>query len=350
LENQIYKIAILFFSSIITSFFISKSIIYISKERKLFDEVGNQRKIHTNLTPNIGGVSLFFSLLVCVHFFNLTEILINWNLIEFSLIIIFLIGLKDDLVGMGPYKKLVTQIFVAIYLSYYSVYKFNSLYGIFNIFDLSILISTFITTLFYIFIINSINLIDGIDTLASNICLTAISILAYLFFTLGDISTFYLCILIIGSLFSFLYFNFSPAKLFMGDSGSLFLGLLVSILSIRFLEKNYSNNLNNLFYYKSSVGIVFSILIIPIFDTTRVFIVRIWNKKSPFKPDRNHLHHFLLDLGLSHVKSSLLLTFITFLSTIILVYFDKIISFHAITLVAIIYFLFMLFIYLKKNK
>lgn len=349
MNTIIFKTVLLLLFSSISSYLISKSIIYISKEKNLFDEVGNDRKIHTILTPNIGGVSLFFSFLICIHFFDISGSIINWNIIEYSLIVIFLIGLKDDLVGIGPYKKLIAQILIAIFLSYNSIYKFTSLYGVLNIFQLGIISSMLLTSMFYIFIMNSLNLIDGIDTLASNICLIAISILAYLFFNIGDLSSFYISILIIGSIISFLYFNFTPAKLFMGDSGSLFLGLIVSILSVRFLEYNYKNSINHLFYYKSSVGIIFSILIIPIFDTTRVFIVRIWNKRSPFKPDRNHLHHILLDLGFSHIKSSLILSFITFTSATFLIYFDKIISLHVITFVASIYLLIILFIYLKKK-
>jgi UDP-GlcNAc:undecaprenyl-phosphate GlcNAc-1-phosphate transferase len=147
-------------------------------------------------------------------------------------------------------------------------------------------------------ITNSFNLIDGVDGLAGCLGLLTSAIFGFYFYKTGLVLYSLMAFSLSGSLVAFLIYNFSPAKIFMGDTGSLLIGLLNSIFVIKFISIADTPSFG--FPLESAPAIGFSILIVPLFDTLRVVGIRIINRRSPFSPDRNHIHHFLLDLGLSH--------------------------------------------------
>jgi UDP-N-acetylmuramyl pentapeptide phosphotransferase/UDP-N-acetylglucosamine-1-phosphate transferase len=161
-----------------------------------------------------------------------------------------------------------------------------------------------IFTLFTIIVVtNSFNLIDGVDGLAGSLGLLTTLVFGTYFYIIGDLAFSVMAFSLSGSLISFLIYNFSPAKIFMGDTGSLLLGLINSILVIKFI--NIASLPDGPMTLEAAPAIGFAILIIPLLDTLRVFSLRILNRRSPFSPDRNHIHHFLLDLGLNHKQITL---------------------------------------------
>jgi UDP-GlcNAc:undecaprenyl-phosphate/decaprenyl-phosphate GlcNAc-1-phosphate transferase len=256
---------------------------------------------------------------------------------------LFVLGLTDDLVGITPLKKLAAQVLVALIASVMANIRFESLYGIFGIQQLPYWASIFFSTFFIIFLINAINLIDGINALAGGISLLCCLAFSYFFWQLNAVGFLYLSIGMSGCLAGFLLFNVTPAKIFMGDTGSLFLGFILAIFSIQFLELSATNHtqVKNTTAI-SAPAIVFVLLIIPIFDTLRVFTIRVINKKSPFTADRNHIHHLLLDLKFSHLQATAILMAVN-LSEVLLVYLLGAIRVELIFLIVTSYLLILFF-------
>jgi UDP-N-acetylmuramyl pentapeptide phosphotransferase/UDP-N-acetylglucosamine-1-phosphate transferase len=151
-------------------------------------------------------------------------------------------------------------------------------------------------------ITNSFNLIDGVNTLAGGLGILITSIFGWWFFTNGFPEYSLIAFSLTGALLGFLYYNKTPAKIFMGDTGSLLIGIVCSVLAIKFIEINRAKSI-----VTSAPVVAFGIMIVPLFDTLRVFVIRILNKKSPFSPDKNHLHHLLLRRGYSHHQVAIIL-------------------------------------------
>jgi UDP-GlcNAc:undecaprenyl-phosphate GlcNAc-1-phosphate transferase len=215
-------------------------------------------------------------------------------------LVIFFLGIKDDVLILSPAKKFVGQLIAAgIVIKFGGVYL-NNMHGFLGIGPIHHFASIILTLFTIIVITNSFNLIDGVDGLAGSLGLLTSVVLGIYFYMAGQNQLTYavMAFSLAGSLVGFLIFNFSPAKIFMGDTGSLLIGLTNSILVIRFINVASSPATN--FPLESAPAIGFAILIVPLFDTLRVFGLRILGRRSPFSPDRTHVHHFLLDLGFSH--------------------------------------------------
>ncbi len=280
-------------------------VIRVAKIKHLFDEPSEDRKVHIFKTPNLGGVGIFISIIltIClaIPFASISHI----NYLIASTIILFALGLKDDLVGLSPMIKFSAQIVAATIVSYFADIRLTSMYGFFGIDEISLPLSLLISVLVILLLVNAFNLIDGIDWLAGGVGLIVSISFTYAFYQLQQPGLMYLSLCIAGCLTGFLYFNRSPAKIFMGDTGSLMLGFLVAILAIRFVECNkFDALLNPRPVFNSAPAIVCGLLIIPVFDTLRVFTLRIARGVSPFNADRNHIHHRLIDFKLSHMEAS----------------------------------------------
>ncbi|MBC7850748.1 MAG: undecaprenyl/decaprenyl-phosphate alpha-N-acetylglucosaminyl 1-phosphate transferase [Chitinophagaceae bacterium] len=300
---QLIDILVLLISFLSSLFAISKTI-FIAKKKNLFDEPSEQRKVHTTKTPNLAGVAIYSSFAFTVTLFYSFYGPIEYSHILIAAsIIIFFTGLTDDLSAISPYNKLAGQLVAALILCFFTDLRLTSLYGIFGIEQLPYYASIVITTIVIIFIINAYNLVDGINWLAGSLGLLAVLCYSYIFFTVGLTGFFLMSIVLCATLVSFLFFNKTPAKIFLGDSGSLFIGFCVAICSLKFLSfASVSDQWSNTFI--NAPAIVCAILITPIMDTLRVFIIRVLNKKSPFAADKNHLHHLLLNAGYSHMQST----------------------------------------------
>lgn len=282
-----------------------RSVIAVAREKHLFDEPSEERKIHIYKTPNLGGVGIYCAFLFAVALVIPTKTLPYFHSFVAASLIIFAIGLKDDLVGLGPTKKFLAQIAAAGIMAFLGDIRITSFYGLFGVGEITYPLSILITILINIFIYNALNLIDGVDGLAGLLGLLASLTYAVCFYLSGDWGECLLAIAFAGALIGFLYYNVTPAKTFMGDTGSLFTGFMLSFFCIRFVELN-NNNITPLF--KAAPAIAFASIIIPVVDTVRVFMFRALRGKSPFVADSNHLHHRFLNMGFSHTQTTLILT------------------------------------------
>ncbi len=290
--------------SFIISFLAIPVVLQIAEQKKLFD-VPDERKIHTLPVASLGGVGIFGGFLLASLLSIQGYINPEFQYFFAAAIVIFFLGLKDDLMVLSATKKFIGQMIAASILIHLGGIRLDSMHGLFGFETLPEAFSLALSYLTVIVVINSFNLIDGVDGLAGTLgTLTMLAFGTY-FFAIGQEAYALMAFALAGSLIAFLIFNHSPAKIFMGDSGSLMVGLISSIMVIKFISLADSQDVS--IPIQSAVAVGFAILIVPLLDTLRVFSVRIFNGQSPFTPDRNHVHHLLLDRGLSHTAVTLIL-------------------------------------------
>ncbi|MDP2338069.1 MAG: MraY family glycosyltransferase [Bacteroidota bacterium] len=288
-------------------FFAVPKIILVSNEKKLFDVPTHRSANQKHIIPNLGGIAIFsgifISVLITLTGFDINKI----DCLLLSSLIMFLMGLKDDTIGLSAKKKLIGQVFVAIFLVTVCQVRFTSLHGILGIYEINYASSLVISVITMIGIINAFNLIDGIDGLSTGIGTVISSVYGILFLYFGQLEYAILSFSITGSLVAFFFFNVfgTKNKIFMGDTGSLTLGVMFAILTIWYNEIIPANNSNNLIW--TSPAISLAIMIVPVIDTIRVFTVRISQKRSPFAPDMNHIHHQLIKINKNHLHASIIL-------------------------------------------
>lgn len=280
-------------------------VMQIAESKKLYD-IPDERKLHNRPIASLGGVGIFagFTLaaLLSIQGQGSSELQSFFAYFAAAFVIFFL-GLKDDLMILSASKKFIGQILAASILIHLGDIRLDSMYGLFGMEKLPEAFGLALSYLTIIVIINSFNLIDGIDGLAASLGILTMLVFGTYFFAINHQAYALMAFAMAGSLAAFLIFNHHPAKIFMGDSGSLMIGLINSILVIKFI--NVAHDPFVAIPVNASVAIGFSVLIVPLLDTLRVFSIRILNGKSPFTPDRNHVHHLLLDRGLGHAAVTL---------------------------------------------
>ncbi len=287
--------------------------LFISKGR--FDKI-NIRSSHDTVATRSGGLAIFLTIFLVSTYFYLN----NLEVFDFSIIIplmlLVVVGLYDDVYNMDFKLKFIFQIIAAkIFIDNGLIIE--NLHGVFGVYELGRILAQLLTIFIILSIINAINFIDGIDGLALSIVI--LFLISFESFALNYSPFIVFTQIIILTLIPLFYFNFrSKNKIFLGDSGSLFLGGLVSAYVIFILSNNYIIKAE---FDLHKILFVLSIMIYPIVDITRVFFIRLYNKKSPFQADKNHLHHLLLNRTKSHFKTSLILT----LSSLIFLIFVQII-------------------------
>lgn len=303
------KVGLGFLSSFLITFFSIPTIIKISKRKNLMDEPG-VRSSHLRKIPNLGGIAMFYSIGICTSIFAY-EIFDLYKFLFASLIILLYVGIMDDIVVMRAYKKLVAQIVVSAFIVIGSDVRIRNLFGIFGIYEIHYFVSVIFTIITFIILINAFNLIDGIDGLAGGYSLICSALFGISYYRLGEYNypLVILSVVLIGSVLAFLYYNLSnlrATKIFMGDTGSMLLGFLLAFTCICFIDIFIDKNIVSIprYHLKSAPVVAVAILILPIVDTLNVIIVRLWNKKSPFEADKNHIHHKLLQLDLTHRRAS----------------------------------------------
>jgi UDP-N-acetylmuramyl pentapeptide phosphotransferase/UDP-N-acetylglucosamine-1-phosphate transferase len=280
-------------------------IITLAKRKKLYDLPDNLRKIHKEVVPNIGGVAIFFSYIIIASIFIRFNTLIGWNYIVAATMILFVVGIKDDIISLTPTKKFAAQILAAVITVVLADIRLHSLHGIMGVHELPTWFSIGFSIVGCIFVTNAFNLIDGIDGLAGSISVLCTGALGTFLAMQGNVGAAFMAFAMMGALIGFLKYNIPPARIFMGDSGSLVIGFTISILCIIFINSYNPTSVLSYFVHSqsSALTVALSILFIPVFDSFRVFVTRIAKGTHPFKADRTHLHHFLLDLGFSHSRT-----------------------------------------------
>jgi len=307
-----YDIILAFITAFTLTYFAIPSIIHVANEKRLMDEPG-ERRSHTVSTPSLGGIGIFAGMIFSIVLWTPFNIFGDLQYILCGFIIIFLIGVKDDILPMTPLNKLIGEVLAASILVFKSNVKITSFYGLFGIGDLPDVVAIPLSIFTILVIINAFNLIDGINGLSGSIGVLISVILGSWFFSTVHYDLAVVAFSLAGALIAFLKYNYSPAKIFMGDTGSLLMGLVCSILIIKFIEFHRVLPLDSPFYMKSVPAVAIGILILPLYDTARVFLMRALKGKSPFNPDRTHIHHLLIDMGMNHMQATYLLVIVNFL-------------------------------------
>lgn len=290
----------------VCSAFSMPRIIIVAKRKKLFDLPDNHRKIHKEVIPNLGGIGIFFATMIGAGILVHPTTEHNWwHYMVSACLILFLIGIKDDIITLTPAKKFMAQIAASVIMVYFADIRLVSLHGIFGVHEMPYWISVCFSIIGCIFVTNAFNLIDGIDGLAGTIGVLCTFTLGTSLAFQGNFNAACFAFALMGALIGFLRYNIAPAKIFMGDSGSLFIGFSISVLCILFINSFTPHHFFAKFVHtpQSALIIALSILFIPVFDSFRVFLTRLAKGKHPFHADKIHLHHFLLDMGFSHTRT-----------------------------------------------
>jgi UDP-GlcNAc:undecaprenyl-phosphate/decaprenyl-phosphate GlcNAc-1-phosphate transferase len=318
----------LFLGTFVVTFYLIPKVLWVSKEKNLTAAVIG-RSSHKVDTPSFGGVAFFITLILVLSLIQSMRLSYVGNHLIAAITILFMVGLKDDLVVSTARVKLFGQITAICFLIFSPELHLSNLEGFWGIHEIPEAIGLLLKAVLAIALINAYNLIDGIDGLASMVGIVISGCFVLVFYSTDQPFYALVSISLTGILSAFLRFNFSRGhrKIFMGDSGSLVVGLVLAFLGIRILVMepflplmDQGNQPANRLLFLACV------LFIPIFDTLRVIIIRKLNGTSPFSPDRNHVHHVLLDLGFSHKKASFSLALLNLIVVGIYVYLSNLLS------------------------
>jgi len=318
-----YDIILSFITAFTLTYFAIPSIIHIAKTKNLCDEPG-ERRSHSTSIPTLGGIAIFAGVIFSIILWAPFNVFGDLQYTLCSFIIIFLIGAKDDILPISPTKKLIGEILAAAILVFKSNVKLTSLYGILGIYELPEVVSIVLSIFTILVIINAFNLIDGINGLSGSIGTLIAITLGTWFLVIDRLDLAIVAYALAGAVIAFLKYNVTPAKIFMGDTGALLIGLICSILAIKFIEINEQlaaavkvdgyvpepGSDYRPYIFNAVPAVAIGIMILPLFDTLRVFIMRILKGKSPLYPDRTHIHHLLLDYGFTHMQATTILVFV----------------------------------------
>jgi UDP-GlcNAc:undecaprenyl-phosphate GlcNAc-1-phosphate transferase len=306
--NLIYFILVAVIAFTFTAVSIPQ-IVKVAHAKNLFD-TPNSRKAARTIVPTLGGISIFIGLTLGITLGGDGYPFYDLKFIFASLLVTFFAGIKDDLVGISANSKLLALTFSIVIIAFIANLRFTNLYGFMGIHQISTIPSTLLTFFIGIVVINSMNLIDGIDGLASSIAIQVSSVLGVWFALIGLPEYALMAFSLAGSCLAFFMFNAfgHKNKIFMGDTGSLLIGTLLFVLAIKFNEFNATHTGN--YAIKSVPAVLISFMAYPLFDVLRVFILRVFIiKKSPFTPDKNHIHHRLLALNFNHLQATATILF-----------------------------------------
>lgn len=332
----------------IVTFLVIPVIIVIAKKKKLYDVPDDKRKFHKQPIPSLGGLGMFvgfiLSLLLTINFAAEAP---EFQFYIAAFLLIFFLGIKDDIMVLSASKKFVGQLLVAGILIYKANLLITNMGGLFGINELNTYCSYSLTIFAIVVIINAFNLIDGVDGLAGGLGLISSLVFAIFFLVNQNIPYAVLGFSFAGCLLAFLYYNFHPARIFMGDTGSLLIGLVNSILVIKFIQEGSTYTS---YPVNAAPAVGFGILLLPLMDTLRVFSIRVIQGRSPFSPDRNHIHHLFLSKGFNHKNITFVCVFSAILISVGSFTFQKIGNGLLITaLISLFYFL-VYFLSYNKSK
>ncbi len=291
-----YRIALLsFFSAFVVTLITIPPILQLVKKYSLYD-VPDHRKEHKIPVATFGGIAIWAGMVTSIMLwfsFSNQAVVISFM---FSLVILFSLGIMDDLKNLSARYKLVIEIGLATIMAIAGT-RITTFNGLFGINELPLTAQYTFTVLAIVGITNAFNLIDGIDGLAGGLGFMSLITLGIFLTLCGDKNMALIAFSLAGGLLAFLYFNLNPARIFMGDTGSLILGFVIAIMCIRLIQVN--NSLASPVVPHAPI-FALGIVLIPVFDTLRVFSLRMWKGKSPFSPDKTHIHHLLTNSGFSH--------------------------------------------------
>ncbi|GHT76197.1 undecaprenyl-phosphate alpha-N-acetylglucosaminyl 1-phosphate transferase [Bacteroidia bacterium] len=297
--------------SIVISVFSTFYIIRFSKNLGWGDDPSEDRKIHKRKVPNMGGIAVFIATMVTYFSFSDYSDIIRPDKLFSISIFLFFIGVKDDVESISIRSRFIMEFLCAFFIIYITDIRLTTLWGIFGIEEIPLVPSYLLTSLFIVGCINAYNMIDGLDGLLGSISLIGAMSFGFIFNFSGEWLWTLLCIAMCGALLGFLFFNWYPANIFMGNGGALFLGTIFACFALRAMQ------LRPITYGEIHISMLhtmaFSIIAIPIVDMLMVFSLRIYHGHSPFKADNRHIHHRLIGMGLNHAQASLVIVLLNIL-------------------------------------
>jgi len=301
-----YKFALLcFISAFVVTLITIPPVISLIRKYRLYD-IPNARKEHSGPIPTMGGIAIVSGMMSALFLWFPFSSQPGQVSFFFSVVVLLALGIMDDLKDLSAKYKFIVQLALAGLVAVAGI-RITSFDGLFGIYEIPVTAQYTLTILAIVGITNAFNLIDGIDGLAGGLGFMSLVILGLFLAMSGDLNTSLIAFSLAGGILAFLYFNFNPARIFMGDTGSLVLGFVTAVLCIRLMEVNLVSAYPVL---PHAPVFVLSIVLIPVFDTLRVFAVRIWNGKSPFSPDKTHIHHLLTNQGFNHAFAAKLICFV----------------------------------------
>ena len=278
-------------------------------QRSRILDAPDSRKIHRDHTPSLGGVPIFFSVAFALIVW-IPEFSDQFKYLFAAATLMFVVGLRDDIVPLHPAVKLGSQLIPFVLLIGWANFELTSFYDLIPGVEFPPIVVFLVTMFVFTVITNAFNLIDGIDGLAGSLSLIAFTFYGVWFSLAGIHIAGLIAFAFVGGIIAFLFFNWNPSKVFMGDTGALLIGLVIAAFTILFLNTNFALALNHPAKFQSGIGVAIAVIIVPLTDTLRVFMLRISKGKSPFAADNNHIHHLLLQTGLSHAATTSLLAMI----------------------------------------
>jgi len=304
-------ILLAFASSVAITWYYLPKVLKVVNEKHLGDKPG-KHKIHKKEIPTLGGIGIFagfiFGFLMGVNGY-----MHYVSYFTAGAMLLFFIGIKDDLVCINPWKKLCAEIATGLIIALFTDIHFTSLHGFLGIQFLPEWVLYFISVFIIVLIINALNLIDGIDGLAASIGIIASLFFGVWFLLSGDYGYTILAAALLGALIVFLGYNLTdgPKKIFMGDTGSLVIGFTLAVMAIRFNEIDAAGR--SFIDLKSTPSVSIAVLIVPLYDTLRIIVLRWHIRQNFFVADNRHVHHMMLRAGLSHKRATLYISIFSIL-------------------------------------
>lgn len=308
--HDIYPVGMVFIVSLIVASLSYKPVLTLAKKYNFYDNP-EARKLQRVPIPVMGGLVVFLGTLVgsscywpvrdCTHILPL----------QIAMLFMLLIGAWDDIKNLSPYTKFIFEIIIVVLLIYTTNSPVNDLHGLWDVHEISPWLAWPLTVIGCVGIINAINMVDGIDGLSSGFCIMIFTFFSWLLFISHDYVSAAFGMTIVGGLIPFFIMNvFSrKSKMFIGDAGTMMLGIAICYFVTTILTKD---SRPAMFIKKSEnedfclIAFVVAVLTIPVFDTIRVMLGRILRGRSPFRPDRSHLHHAFIGYGFHHLETALL--------------------------------------------
>jgi UDP-GlcNAc:undecaprenyl-phosphate GlcNAc-1-phosphate transferase len=291
------------------------SIIQVAHTKQILD-IPSNRRLHITDTPRLGGLAIFAGFISSLMLFG--QINQSIQKLIASTIVIFFIGLKDDMVSVSAFKKFFVQILAASIIVFLGDVRISNFYGLFGIGELPEGISYLFTLIVVLGITNAFNLIDGLDGLAGVLAVLACIIYGAMFFFLGGKQynpELLMCFCLAGAVLAFLRYNIYKAEIFMGDTGSLICGFIIAFFAIKIISIDQTIEGSHV----SMPILAMAPIVLPVADTLRVFAIRLFNGYSPFSPDNNHLHHRLSILRIKPLIIVLLYCAYTILNVLVFI-------------------------------
>lgn len=299
-----------FVSALLASIWVFPKVLKIAFDKNIVDNP-DARKLQRVPVPVLGGMAVVFGILVALSVSQLFVDCSSLFTIVLAMVIMLFIGTMDDILDIPSTTRFVLEILVALMIIYTCDYSLDNLHGLWGVHELSPWVSLPLTVVTVVGIINAINLIDGVDGYSSGYCMMACSIFGVFFYIVGDMPMTLLAVACVAALIPFFLHNVfgRTSKMFIGDGGTLLMGCVMSVFVLNILKTSTAC----VEYSGWGMGLVplsLAVLCIPVFDTVRVMVMRILRGTSPFHADKTHLHHLFIEMGFSHIGTTISILFL----------------------------------------